>query len=305
MKLRTLVVGLGKIGLLYNFSNKFNNYSNHCDVFTKEHGFELVGGVDISKKNKLIFNKKFYKPFFNNLNLACIKTCPDIIVLSIATANFHDVYKEIYFYKIKPKAFIIEKPGALNVIHLNKMFNYCKKNKINIFMNYTRDFSNQLKNIYDLLKINKIGNVKKIEIYYNKGIFNACSHYVSFLSNFYKFKSAKNIKIHQQYKKDFDYYATFDVNFKKNISFILVKKSIDERIKILGTKGYIDYLTEKNLITFYTNSKVIKIKNDFKNDLKNMTDFVKKNINYRSKCYRIFNKYILTLKILNQICQKF
>ena len=171
-------------------------------------------------------------------------------------------------------------------------------------MNYTRDFSNQLKNIYDLLKINKIGNVKKIEIYYNKGIFNACSHYVSFLNNFYKFKSAKNIKIYQKYKKGFDYFTTFDVELKKNINFILVKKSIDERIKILGTKGHIEYLAEKHLVNFYTNGKIIKIKNDFKNDLKNMTNFVKFNISFRSKCYKIFDKYILTLKILNQICKK-
>ena len=171
-------------------------------------------------------------------------------------------------------------------------------------MNYTRNFSNQLKKISDLLKIDKIGTVKKIEIYYNKGLFNACGHYISFLNNFYKFKSAKNIKIYQKYKKGFDYFTTFDVELKKNINFILVKKSIDERIKILGTKGHIEYLAEKHLVNFYTNGKIIKIKNDFKNDLKNMTNFVKFNISFRSKCYKIFDKYILTLKILNQICKK-
>ena len=55
MKIKTLIIGLGKIGLFYNFSNVKKNNSNHSDVFFNSKDFFLVGGVEI--KNRNIFKK--------------------------------------------------------------------------------------------------------------------------------------------------------------------------------------------------------------------------------------------------------
>ena len=106
-------------------------------------------------------------------------------------------------------------------------------------------------------------------------------------------------------KKNHDYFASFKIKLNTDLNFFLVRKNMDEKINIVGTKGKIEYITEKHLINFFSNGKRIKIKNDFSKDLKNMISFIKINFNNRLKCYKIFDKYILTLKILNQICQKF
>ena len=305
MTLKTLVVGLGKIGMLYNFSIKKNKFSNHCDIFSNTKGFELIAGVDPLRIKRDLFKKKFNQPVFKDLDTACQKIKPDIIVISVSTTKVENIYKKIISLKIKPKAFILEKPGAYKSNILNSFFDYCKKNKINIFMNYTRNFSKKLNLFSKLLKDNKIGVINKIQIFYCKGLYNSCSHYINFLNNFFKFKKIRNIEVKNYIKKNNDFYANFSVQFKIQVDFILNKKKENEKINIIGSKGYIQYLTEKHKIFFFHKRSKKTINNDFKNDQKNMIDFVKKNFYLRTKCYKIFKQNILTLQIINQICQKF
>ena len=305
MILKTLVVGLGKIGMMYNYSSKKNKFSNHCDIFSNTKGFKLVAGVDPLRSKRDLFKKKFNQPVFKSLDDANMKSKPDIIVISASTAKVDRIYKRIIFLKIKPKAFILEKPGAYKTEVLNYFFKYCKKNRINIFMNYTRIFSKKLKIFTSYLKKDKIGNINKIEIFYSKGLFNSCSHYINFLSLFFKFKNIKNIKVKKILKKNGDFFGNFSIRLNFIINFILNKKKEDERINIIGSKGYIEYLTEKNKIIFFSKKKKFLIKNDFINDQKNMIDFVKNNFNSRIKCYKIFDQSIKTLTIINKICRKF
>ena len=99
MKFKTLVIGLGKIGMMYNLSNAKNNYSNHCDVFNNDKNFILSGGVDVNNKKRNIFYKKFNKPTFSNLDEALLLLQPDIIVISVPTVNFEFFFQKILFFK--------------------------------------------------------------------------------------------------------------------------------------------------------------------------------------------------------------
>ena len=56
MKIETLVVGLGKIGMLYDYKKK-KHFNNHCDAIKNHSFFKLIGGVDINKKKKIYLLK--------------------------------------------------------------------------------------------------------------------------------------------------------------------------------------------------------------------------------------------------------
>ena len=303
MKYKTLVVGLGKIGMMYNFSAVKKNYSNHCDVFRSEKIFELSGGVDIDKKKRKIFDKKFNIPSFESLTRANISLKPDIIVLSVPTFKFENIFKEIYSKRIKPLIFILEKPGGFNSQKLQFFLKYCKKNNINLIMNYTRNFSSRLNKISKFLSKKKLGKLKKIEIIYKKGVYNSCSHYLSFINNFFKLDKIRIIKKENFFKGNQDYFgnvslkSTFDLN-------LLFTKHKHERINIIGSKGRLSYITEKNQVNYLISKKKTMIKCDFDKDQKNMINFVKKNIYARKKCYKIFEKNIFILQTLNKICKK-
>jgi hypothetical protein len=303
MAYKTLIVGLGKIGMMYNFSNSSINFSNHCDIFSNTNGFKLAAAVDIKSSKRRLFKKKFKLPVFNNLISASKNIQFDIVVISVPTLHTEKIYNQIISLKIKPKIFILEKPGSYNYKTLKSFYLYCKKNKINIFMNYTRNFAKKLHLIDKFLKISKIGNVNTIEIDYSKGLYNSCSHYLSFLNRFYEFNKITNIKCDHYFTKNHDFFGNFIVKSKINLKFNY-KKNCDEKICIYGTKAKLEYYTEKNQIYFASDKKKTKINNDFRNEQKNMINFVKKNFYLRSKCYKIFHQNITILKIINQICQK-
>ena len=91
--------------------------------------------------------------------------------------------------------------------------------------------------------------------------------------------------------------STFDLN-------LLFTKHKHERINIIGSKGRLSYITEKNQVNYLISKKKTMIKCDFDKDQKNMINFVKKNIYARKKCYKIFEKNIFILQTLNKICKK-
>ncbi len=170
-------------------------------------------------------------------------------------------------------------------------------------MNYTRNFSTKLKNISSVLTKKKIGSLKSIQIFYKKGIFNSCSHYLSFINNFINLKNYDFIKVKNIFKKEKDFYGNITISCGIKINLNLVKK-INEKICIEGTKGKLIYITEKHKAYFRSLTKTSMITCDFEKDLKNMINFVKKNINSRKKCYKLFEKNIFILQLLQKICQK-
>ena len=93
-----------------------------------------MGGVEIKKKIEIFLRKKYQLPCFKSINLAYKKTNPKLIVISVSIDKFDTIYNSIYQNKIKPKAFIIEKPGAFDYLVLKKFYIYCKKRTRLIFL---------------------------------------------------------------------------------------------------------------------------------------------------------------------------
>ena len=130
-------------------------------------------------------------------------------------------------------------------------------------MNYTRNFSDKLDVFKKLLNIKIIGKIKTIEIDYNKGLYNACGHFISLLDRFLNFKNIKNINIHKFRKTEKDYFISFDIMLNKLLKFKAVRKNQNEKISIFGTKGTISFVTEKHKLFLIKKGKKIKIKNNF------------------------------------------
>ena len=132
---------------------------------------------------------------------------------------------------------------------------------------------------------------------------NSCSHYLSFINNFINLKNFDFIKVKNIFKKDKDFYGNVTISCGIKINLNLVEKR-NEKICIEGTKGKLIYITEKHQVYFRSSNKTSMITCDFEKDLKNMINFVKKNINSRKKCYKLFEKNIFILQLLQKICPK-
>ena len=170
-------------------------------------------------------------------------------------------------------------------------------------MNYTRNFSLKLKKISTFLSKKKLGILKKIDITYKKGIYNSCSHYLSFINNFFNLNKINYIRIKNCFKNKQDFFGNVTLSSFVDINLLFAKKE-DEKISFIGSKARLTYITEKNQVYFKFSKKESIISSDFDKDQKNMVNFVKNNINAKKKCYKIFEKNIFILQLLNKICKK-
>ena len=62
MKIKTLIIGVGKIGFDYGFKKNFN--LSHFKSFQENKNFEIIGIVDTNFKKKKLFYKKKNSFFF-------------------------------------------------------------------------------------------------------------------------------------------------------------------------------------------------------------------------------------------------
>ncbi len=294
-----LIVGLGKIGML-NRNNK-NNFNNHADLFYNSSKFKLLGGVDINKKNVLQFKKKYSLKAYLNFKKAYYRLKPNIILISVDTLSVSKIYIEIIKNEIRPDTFILEKPGSFNYYDLKNFKDYCKKKKINLIVNYQRNFSNLniiiKKNIF---KIKNAEKIKKIEIIYKKGLFNSCSHYLNFLLSILSQNCFNNLEIKKRYKNysTLDYFLDFSFNSNILINFKYKEKQHEKIIFIYNKFKKIIYKTERKQVYSLNKKKQKKIISDInlcqQNLLKQFDVIIKK------KNYLLKNS-LLTLKLLNRV----
>lgn len=279
MTIQTLVIGLGKIGMMYDYDKK-NSSLSHSQSINNHRHFFLSGAIDSSSTQRKKFFKKFIKPTYINLKQAIKEKTPDLIIISVGTKDADKIYTQIIKLKIQPKAILFEKPVSYHLANAKKIFNYCTNNNILIFVNYNRRYDPSTFLLDKKIKNDYIGKVKKIEIFYKKGLYNACSHYINFIQKI--FPGEKKIKekyFIKKIKNDFLY--DFILFNKDQQIFFYAKKVKNELIRMIGDHGKLVYYTELDRLYF------VKSKNNNKIFLKN---------NYSQGQISILNNIYKTLK---------
>ena len=126
MKNSVLIVGLGNIGLIYDYNKSYKYIETLSKAFFKNPSFNLLGAVDTSIKKTLLFKKKFDLPAYNSVEKAINKLKPNIIVIAVNTEYHLKIINYIFsFYR--PKTIFCEKPIAYSYQDSLKIKELCKK----------------------------------------------------------------------------------------------------------------------------------------------------------------------------------
>lgn len=298
MKINTLIVGLGKIGMKYNYYQR-SHYNNHCESISFHKKFNLVGGVDVNLKNKDFFIKKYKLPFFKDIVKANKKLKPEMIIISIPTDKTNKLFNLIKKEKILPKIFLLEKPGSYDYKSLKSFLSFCKKHNVKIFINYTRSFSKFSDDFINIIKRIKFGKINKIEIFYHKGIFNSCGHYINFIFKIFNTTRFSIDSIFKNIKFKKDFLSNFLLKIKYPIYFFYEMQNKKEKIIFYGSNKKIIYYTESSRIYYYNNEKLF-LKNDLMKNLKNTLDYIIKN---KTNNFNVISS-LKTLEIISKITNK-
>lgn len=269
---KCLIVGLGKMGLLYDYGSKTKYSLTHVSSINKSSFFSLYGIVDSNKKIREKCEKTFNIKTFSNLEDVDDKNF-DLIIVSTPTSTHYKVIKEILL-KFSPKVILAEKPFTNNYSEAKKISQIALKKKIKIFVNYSRitDISSSI-----LKKKIEKAPYSNCKIFYSKSILNNGSHFINLLQFFFgkviKHELISNIK------------NSYLLKFK-NSEAIFTKKKLGRTNNLLikNKKFVVDYRFQSNKIYVFKNNQKKEILSYNKNlnffVIKNLENFLKKK-NYR------------------------
>ncbi|APB34507.1 Oxidoreductase-like [Gloeomargarita lithophora Alchichica-D10] len=181
MSFRTLVVGLGQIGMGYDLNHDPNRFIlTHSRAFQIHPDFELAGGVDSNPERTSLFQEKYLCPGYTNLEVALIDIEPDIVVISTPTAQHHETVS-IVLKTIKPKAILCEKPLAYDLDEAKMIVADCEDYGVKLYVNYIRRSDQAVFNIKNRIHNSYISQPIKGVSWYSKGLLNNGSHFLNLL----------------------------------------------------------------------------------------------------------------------------
>lgn len=252
MIFKVLIVGLGKIGLQYDFGQDPNKFiQTHSSAFNHHPGFELIGGVDIDKENRALFSKKFKAPAFVSLEEALRKINFDILVIA-TPSDSHLTLIELALTFAKPKLILCEKPLSLLSQDAKKIVELCSKTNVPLYVNYIRRADPAVIEIKRRLDAGEIQGPFKGTIYYTKGFIHNASHFFD-LARFW-FGPMTEFNLFNQ-KQIAHHDKIIDCNLKfinASMNFINVEDNDLSywRVEFFSVNGKLTYSSDKNHISW-------------------------------------------------------
>jgi len=277
-KIQALVIGLGGIGLEYDYHSN-SKVLTHSKALFLNKNYNLLCGVDINNKAKKRFIEKYKIPVESSVTKALIKYSANFVVISASTTSHFKIFKEVSEFSFV-KFVLLEKPGGVNYKEFNKILKIAKKKKILIFVNYFRMYNSYFTNIVEKLK-----KYRKFDIFvvYNRGLTNICGHYISFLNLF--LKNIKKIKI-----------------ISKGDNF---KNEIQPSFQLIYENAKVTFLSSNIKFSSYGEIQI----NTEKCQLLSMKNFNEFTINYRQQDKDLkknyFNYSYISKKIINNSNKNF
>lgn len=204
---KSLLVGCGNIGALYDLSN--DKIITHAKAYSSSPFFELtIFDKDYSLVK--IVADKYNCDVLNNIDDS-LKSFDCISICTPTTFHFELLEKAI---TKKTKLVICEKPISINEQELNKLLLLYKSNETFVLVNYFRRFLPK----YDLLQsriksILRNDELKAVSIKYQRGFLNNCSHALDLLQ--YLFNQTidlHDVKITNKVFDHFDSDPTISMN---------------------------------------------------------------------------------------------
>jgi len=177
MKYTAVVIGLGQIGLMYDFDPKRETPSSHCLAYELDGGFQLIAAADLQMEKREQLELKAPNTRFFQDYKEMLKAIPRCNVVSICTPpsqhlrNMEDILKIC-----TPQIIFCEKPVAANLLEAQAMRKLARNSTVLIVPNLTRRFLGGMQEVKNIIVQGIYGKVQKINARYTRGIFNTGAH---------------------------------------------------------------------------------------------------------------------------------
>ena len=263
---KVLIIGLGNIGMGYDFELDKAYVLTHVRAFALHNNFEITGVVEKEKTKIIEFKKKYNSPCFNNIDDALQSIDADVYVVATPSSSHADIINKVLDTK-KPKFILCEKPLDSNFSKSKQIINRCLESEIPLFVNYIRRSNKGSNNVRNMITNQDIATPLKGNVWYTKGLVNNCSHFLNLLESWLgKVIGIDSIKIERNLDI-VDYDADFRLNFEKgSILFQSAKEESQtfNSIELIASNGRLLYENGGESISWQAVEKDKLLKNAFK-----------------------------------------
>jgi predicted dehydrogenase len=219
--LSVAIIGCGNFGAVKDLHTNNNMVFTHLKAYQLSKGFKVVGCID-KDSSKLRKIRRFNTEIetYNSYEVMFKEIVPDIVSIVTPDETHEKILYDLAKYPIK--LVFCEKPLSLSyrsVLAINRLY---KKKKIAIQVNYSRRFIKEFGQLKEKIDNNEFGEIRKIVIHYNGGLYHNGSHFIDFL--FYLFGEPWKTRAINSIKSDSknDDTVTGIISYKKPCRFDVV-----------------------------------------------------------------------------------
>ncbi|MBW0434110.1 Gfo/Idh/MocA family oxidoreductase [Leptospira yasudae] len=181
MRYRTFLIGLGQIGMGYDYEKDSKDFRiTHCSAIFNHPDFEMVGSFDSLESVRVKFENKYKAVAYSKLEEGLLQTQPDFIVIATPTMEHLESVRLSLEYA-SPSFILCEKPISYSKVEADEILKLCSSKNVRLFVNYQRRYFPSAKEIKEQLEqIGPNGFIKGI-CWYSKGLFHNGTHFLDLL----------------------------------------------------------------------------------------------------------------------------
>jgi len=262
-KVRTFLVGLGAIGMGYDFDHEHNLGITHARATQMHPNFDLVGAFDKDELKRRKFELKYPAPIFDKLQDGIRATCPDMVVVAVPTEHHLDVVRSIIETWV-PQIILCEKPLAYTTQDASEIMNLTQRNGVSVFVNYFRNSDPEIFEIRNLIEKKIFLQPFEGRCLYSKGTLNTASHFLNLLDIIFGMPIALSSKMKfDNDRNELDPNRKIDLEYQAgqiSLEPVLENSKLVFNMEIKFQNGKLLYLNEGSQIEFHgTAESEIKI----------------------------------------------
>lgn len=172
---RTVIVGSGKIGALFEAEPKREKPASHAGAVRANRRTELAAFVDVDAKNLSAARKMFPNTNGYASLAACLaEESPDIVIIATPSRTRLALIRECARFHVP--IVICEKPLAASAKEAKQIGALVNKSSMTFVLNYHRRLSPLFACARATLQSGKLGRIQQATCYYSNGLYNNGGH---------------------------------------------------------------------------------------------------------------------------------
>ena len=253
---RALVVGLGSIGLYYDWGcDTDEKVLTHSHAFSLHEHFSLVAGVDPSAQAQRDFQQRFNRPAFSCLDDIPDSLSFDVVVIANPTPFHVETFLSVV-NRFNPRCVLCEKPVGYSLQDIERISQQCVQTCTDFFVNYIRRSDPGTRQIKQYLALDDENPAQGV-VWYSKGFVHNGSHFVDLLSFLLGgVVSANVVEVHSR-SPNGDFLADIDLSFRYGrVSFKSLGANMANynSLELFCRKGWLEYKEGGRKVCWHPNS---------------------------------------------------